>query len=80
MKKKFLPHRENRAMTDRRPLGTGPDRADVSHTRDTELRDTFTRRLVGEPLTGHKDWGQGLTFSPDGTLITTGGNDGVRLW
>ncbi|SEB29517.1 hypothetical protein SAMN04490357_0011 [Streptomyces misionensis] len=23
-------------MTDRRPLGTGPDRADLSRTRDTE--------------------------------------------
>ncbi|MEU6012188.1 hypothetical protein [Streptomyces sp. NPDC047453] len=53
---------------------SGPDDKAV------RLRDTFTRRLVGEPLTGHKDWVQGLAFSPDGTLITTGGNDGVRLW
>ncbi|MFJ8351525.1 hypothetical protein ACIQ9J_35260 [Streptomyces sp. NPDC094153] len=50
MKKKFLPHRENRAMTDRRPLGTGPDRADVSRTRDTELPPAPRAQLAAERL------------------------------
>ncbi|MFD4977788.1 WD40 repeat domain-containing protein, partial [Streptomyces sp. NPDC058424] len=45
------------------------------------LWDTFTRRLVGEPLTDHKDWVQGLAFSPDRALIATWDSDEtVRLW
>ncbi|MGW4047168.1 hypothetical protein [Streptomyces sp. NPDC004721] len=50
MKKKFLPHRENRAQTDRRPLGTAPDRADVSRTRDTELPPAPCAQLATERL------------------------------
>ncbi|MFF4866834.1 hypothetical protein ACFY3J_35100 [Streptomyces sp. NPDC001231] len=37
-------------MTDRRPLGTGPDRADVSRTRDTELPPTPRAQLAAERL------------------------------
>ncbi|MGW4821987.1 hypothetical protein ACWEP4_24125 [Streptomyces sp. NPDC004227] len=50
MQKKFLPHRENRAMTDRRPLGTAPDRDNVSRTRDTELPPTPLAHLAAERL------------------------------
>ncbi|MFB7329439.1 MULTISPECIES: hypothetical protein [unclassified Streptomyces] len=37
-------------MTDRRPLGTGPDRADVSRTRDTELPPAPRAQLAAERL------------------------------
>ncbi|MFB7739978.1 hypothetical protein ACFC08_37790 [Streptomyces sp. NPDC056112] len=50
VKKKFLPRRENRAMTDRRPPGTGPDRANVSRTQDTELPPVPRAQLAAERL------------------------------
>ncbi|MER6160307.1 hypothetical protein ABT147_32940 [Streptomyces sp. NPDC001868] len=37
-------------MTDRRPLGTGCDRADLSRTGDTELPDAPRARLAAERL------------------------------
>ncbi|MCX4581376.1 hypothetical protein OHB41_51450 [Streptomyces sp. NBC_01571] len=37
-------------MTDRRPLGTGPMRADLSRTRDTELPPAPRAQLAAERL------------------------------
>ncbi|MFC8374050.1 hypothetical protein ACFUIT_39945 [Streptomyces sp. NPDC057239] len=37
-------------MTDRRPLGTGCDRADLSRAPDTELPDAPRARLAAERL------------------------------
>ncbi|MEU3282120.1 hypothetical protein [Streptomyces antibioticus] len=37
-------------MTDRRPLGTGPAHADLSHTRDTDLPPVPRAQLAAERL------------------------------
>ncbi len=43
--------------------------------------DPTTGDPVGEPLTGHGRPVRAAAFSPDGTLLTTTGDDGyVRFW
>jgi hypothetical protein len=43
-------HRDDRAMTDRRPLGTGPAIADPSRTRDTDPMPAPRAQLAAERL------------------------------
>ncbi|MFJ3826047.1 hypothetical protein ACIPW1_34145, partial [Streptomyces nodosus] len=65
---------KNRAMNDRRQLGTGPTPADLSRTRDTELPPAPRAQLAAErlpanpaapdprparPATGHRALGTG---------------------
>jgi hypothetical protein len=42
--------RDDRAMTDRRPLGTGPVHADASRTQDTDPAPTPRGQLAAERL------------------------------
>ena len=45
------------------------------------LWNVATRRLIGEPLTGHEDRILGLTFSPDGKVLASGSGDKrIILW
>ena len=51
------------------------DAADIETNSKLDLR-TEAKSL----LSGHKKWATCLTYSPDGTTVVTGNEDGVHLW
>jgi WD40 repeat protein len=50
--------------------------ASASGDQTVRLWDTMRRRALGEPLVGHVDWVNMLTFSPDGQQLYSVGRDG----
>lgn len=51
------------------------------NTADIETNSKLDPRTEAKSLlSGHKKWASCLTYSPDGTIIVTGNEDGVHLW
>ncbi|MBI5386537.1 MAG: protein kinase [Verrucomicrobia bacterium] len=53
--------------------------AATAYDRQVRLWDALSGKLL-HPLTGHAEEPHGVAFHPDGTLLVSGGHDGLMVW
>jgi WD40 repeat protein len=76
-------HRRRFPLTPIRTIAFSPDSTTLVaaiQSDGAQVFDVATGRLI-KNITGYEDWVQCASFSPDGTAIATGSQDGTaRIW